>query len=235
MSSTVYIYIIYTRTQASHIVLLISLKFVLLSTLASVTTQQILENVVGDIAFIGDASSSTAEEFQAVKDFMIYLMNDYGISQSGTHAAVITSDDLKIKLNQFTDIASFRTEVDNIAYIAGGLKVKDALIVAKNDAFSPTNGGRSDAKNLLVLITDGIESTENVQDVKDAAEQIRAGGISILVIGVGKNVDINFINNIAGGPLYSVSSTFAELTSSMFVAKMYQTSGAAGKKKRNSL
>ena len=59
--------------------------------------------------------------------------------------------------------------------------------------------GRSDKKKLLVLITDGNQTkTGDYTRPEKIADEIRAKGIHILVIGVGKGVDEKEMASIAG-------------------------------------
>ena len=188
------------------------------------------EQVVGDLAFILDASNSGEYAFKRMKDFVKYLLDDFGLSTDGSHAAVITYDKepvLNIKLNQFTDYAAFRNQLDEIAYVDGGPRVDMALSLAKDEAFTVENGGRLEVKNLLILITDGLGSQGGVVDI---ATELQNKGIDLLVIGVGQEVDVDILDKIAGKNAPApIVKTFDELATKKFVGEMYQAGGDIGR------
>lgn len=89
--------------------------------IAGIPSSKRLENVVGDIGFIVDASAS--HEFLAMRDFIIYLMYEYGIKKDGAHASVLTFDrsrpKIQFKFNQFSDYYSFRNKLAGITFGSG--------------------------------------------------------------------------------------------------------------------
>ena len=59
------------------------------------------------------------------------------------------------------------------------------------------HGDRSNAPNVVVLITDGPSIIDSWRTV-DIAKSVREAGMNIFVIGVGTHVDVNEMTDIAG-------------------------------------
>ena len=135
----------------------------------------------------------------------------FGISSNKSRAGVMTFSyfsELSIKLNDHSDISSFNKAVDNIPLMGSTTRIDKALRLAQKELFSSANGGRAGVAKLLILLTDGSQTQDaGAEDPKDIADELRADGINILVVGIGHEINQTELTQIAGYPqnMYSAS------------------------------
>ena len=181
------------------------------------------ESVVVDIGFILDISEGGS--YVNEKKFMKLLTKEFGISGSGTHAAVVSFSDkaaLTIKLGEINDISAFNKAVDKITQNSGTARLDLALQVVKDEMFMDANGGRSQVKKLLILMTDGSQMSglSGAKNPADVAKEIRDLGIHVLVIGIGKGIQTTELAALSGGSNWHLADSIAELTSERFIQRM---------------
>lgn len=160
-------------------------------------------------------------------------MEEFGISARGPHASVITFEQdakINIRLDQFSDIGAFTQEVvKNIPHTPKGTAVDKALNLANGIVFRKEYGGRLNAKNFVVFITDGIKN-ERYQRMIDISNEIRDREISLLIINIGANINTGVLRQMAGNDFgYALVDNAYELNSRKFVSNMYMTIGQIGK------
>ncbi len=74
------------------------------------------------------------------------------------------------------------------------------------------DGGRSEARPVVILLTDGIQSAGSTQDVLDQAGMLRARGVLVYTIGLGADVAPDLLRAVATTPgRYLASPTAADL------------------------
>ena len=77
--------------------------------------------------------------------------------------------------------------VDGIPFMGGGTRIDKALRQAQREFFIASNGGRENIPKIIILLTDGEHSGGN-EDPIVIAKEIRAVGISTIVIGIGSGM-----------------------------------------------
>lgn len=77
--------------------------------------------------------------------------------------------------------------IDAIEYRGGNTNTTGGLRVARQFVFSPEFGDRPNANNVLILMTDGIPTRE-VDGLMPEVERIKAMGVTIIAVGVTKEV-----------------------------------------------
>ena len=136
----------------------------------------------------------------------------FGISSNESRVGVVTFSyfsELSIKLSDHSDISSFNKAVDKIPLMGYTTRIDKALRLAGKELFSIANGGRAGATKLLILLTDGSQTPDpGAEDPGEIADEFRADGINVLVVGIGNGVNQTELAQIAGYPqnLYSASS-----------------------------
>lgn len=108
-----------------------------------------------------------------------------------------------------------------------------SLTLARQDVFQPANGGRPDANQVLIILTDGVENAGSKQpEAINLAFDIRSQGVTILVIGVGDKVKPATLDEMGGGQNTpapaSLAKTPDELKTRKFIHQMVQRSGELG-------
>ena len=67
-----------------------------------------------------------------------------------------------------------------------------ALWLADTELFTISNGARTCAKKLLILLTDGTQSSASKsEDPSTIADELRQTGVELIVIGIGSHVMVS--------------------------------------------
>ena len=151
-----------------------------------------------DIGFILESTGSVRAEHRKAKEFLKFFAASFGISSKGTRAGVITFSyfgELSIKLSDHSDISSFNLAVDNIKLMGSTARIDKALCLAQRKLFSLANGGRLGVPKLLILLT--YSSPVQNARVGEIADELRADGINILVVGIGRYMNATELLQIA--------------------------------------
>ena len=84
---------------------------------------------------------------------------------------------------------------------AGSTNMADGLRAAGDVMFTRANGDRPGVPNFAVVITDGRSDNKTATVIE--AERLRAGGVVVVVVGVGDDVDLTELSLIASSPTSS--------------------------------
>jgi Mg-chelatase subunit ChlD len=104
--------------------------------------------------------------------------------------------------------------------------------MAQQEFFLSGNGGRPSLPKILFLLTDGAQTTDpGAENPASIADELRAIGMTVIVVGIGKQTDKAQLNSIAGGHTNAYSaSSFDELTSREFINKLTEKGCKEAKK-----
>ena len=171
-----------------------------------------------DIAFAIDASGSVGSwGYYQEKIFVRNTIARFGISRSGTHAAVIvysTSANVAISLTQYTSYSRFYYAVQRIPYTRGTTRIDLALKVAAEQVFSEDGGVRSNVPKILVLMTDGVQTrTRDSLPLDKAVLPLKSQGVQVYALAIGHFTKTNELRLIVDKSSYIFrSSKFSELS-----------------------
>lgn len=101
----------------------------------------------------------------------------------------------EFKLNQYPTKNGVISGISKIRYHTGNTNTHLALNQVANDSFSLSNGGRQDAAQIVIFLTDG-QSTFPPKTLT-AAENLHKAGPEVIAIGVGSGANTNELNQIA--------------------------------------
>jgi len=150
--------------------------------------------------------------------------------QEADQVAVVTFATRANLTNQLTNLHSGVTEaildleIDPVEEV-GFTNTTAAFEVAQEELNSERHN--DDARRVLVLLTDGLPTAEGDEDVVAQAEEVATAldedGIELYAIGLGENVDQEFIRNIASDESNAffaptgadLDTIYAEITSSL--------------------
>jgi len=181
-----------------------------------------------DIGFILDSSGSLAAQYPQIKGFIKSIAANLDISAEGAHVGVVTFSfysTLSIKFSDHLNKADFQNAVDRISLMASTTRIDKALVTARDELFSSTNGARENVPKLLILLTDGSQSKGgDAVDPGKVAKTIRQNDITILSIGIGNEVDNDELEHVAGDPsrVFNVPD-FDKLAQAEFINKIWWT------------
>ncbi|KAK2561274.1 Collagen alpha-6(VI) chain [Acropora cervicornis] len=158
-----------------------------------------------DIAFIIDSSGSIGKmNWEKMKRFVKSLLSKLDISPSTTHVAAIAYStypvvEMRFWNSQSTDKSN--DVIDAIPWQRGLTYTDKALQLAATDLFQIENGMRRDVNKVAVVITDGRQTTEGGYTRLSVASQgLKSKGVTVFVVGVGKNVDQGELQDMTSGP-----------------------------------
>jgi len=161
-----------------------------------------------DIAILGDRSRSLEpRHLRTLRKAIYNIVNRLGVSPAGNHFGIITFGPGSALGNRFND-RKYQSKVElnklvgeRFKSIANkwGTRLDKAEKRARDELFTPAGGDRLDAANVMLIFTDGRPTGHKEKDFTPF-KQLTDGleGVSIVAVGVGKNVQRDNLQKIAG-------------------------------------
>ncbi|KAM9146695.1 integrin alpha-L-like isoform 2-T2 [Pangshura tecta] len=186
-----------------------------------------------DLVFLFDGSASmNPAQFNAIKEFMIDVMEKLGNSTI-YFAAVQFSVDVKIEFdfNDYKRNRNPRELLRNVMHMKSLTHTFKAINYVTNQVFTPERGAREDVGRVMIIITDG-DPTDPGGNVTAAKEK----NIVRYIIGIGNNFKQNqaFLTQFASEPtsqFVKVLDSFEKLKGlfSELQAKIYAIEGTSSR------
>ena len=169
-----------------------------------------------DVVLVIDRSGSMSDQpitdaRDAAKEF-----TDNLVSNSGTGVVSFASSsrvDMGMTLlNSYDNKAAVKSAIDSID--DGGMTAMGEGMADANDLL--INHGRSDARKVMIVLTDGETNSGDDRDGEDAIAFANSNGVTIYTIGLGSSLDEALLRHIAsetGGAYYNAptSSDLSEI------------------------
>ena len=104
-------------------------------------------------------------------------------------------------------------------------RIDRALRLAQRELFDESNGARAGVAKILVLLTDRSQTPDaDAEDPGNISDEIRASGITVIVVGIGPGTDPVELDHMAGGAGRSFrASSFDELMQGDFISRVSQS------------
>nr|KAG5693356.1 hypothetical protein BaRGS_017649 [Batillaria attramentaria] len=134
------------------------------------------------------------------KNFVKDVVDGFTVGSSATQFGMITfanNAQVEFHLNRYTSKSAVKNAVDRVPHTSGGTNTHLGLQYAADTSFSTSNGARSNALKIAVVVTDGRSSNEAATLAE--ARRLRNMGVSVFAVGVG-NIDRDELNGIASDP-----------------------------------
>lgn len=126
--------------------------------------------------------------FNEAKEFIKNMVDDYKISEPGTHVGIVEYSDeptIRMRLRDTFNKKAIKTAVDTMTPSEGSSgNLAKALENAVEMMFSVAMGGRPSAKKILVVIT--ASDTLDKEGLKKASKPLKEQGVRIYVVPVGE-------------------------------------------------
>lgn len=155
-----------------------------------------------DLVIILDASTSVSQKnFQLMKEFAAGLLEHTDIDSGHVRVGVLTySTEVSIEfyLREYSRKTEILSAMSRIPYIRGNTNTADALRTVWSQMFTRYNGDRADARNIAILITDGVSNMNSERTLIEASTA-KTRGIHIYSLGIGIE-DTRELNAIATTP-----------------------------------
>lgn len=168
-------------------------------------------DLVADIVFLVDSSGSirdnnpednSYDNWDLALTFISEFVADFNLGTSATQFGLVRFSyqaDNIFYLNEFYDTASMQAAILNMDYIGSYTNTSGALRAATYEQFVYSRGDRSNAQNIVIVITDGIPNLD-VDLTIDDAETLRALGTTVFVLGITDAIDENMLQQMSSQP-----------------------------------
>ena len=137
------------------------------------------------MAFILDSSGSVKDkDFNEEKEIVnSTLMTYLDIGQHKDQVALVlfgTKSKLKAEFGQY-NASKFQDVVKNLPKMNDRTRIDRALNMAENQIFP---NARMGAYKIVIILTDGVQSTE-AQGLRSSSKPLRDAGVHVIVVGIG--------------------------------------------------
>ncbi|XP_077453777.1 collagen alpha-6(VI) chain isoform X2 [Stigmatopora argus] len=176
-------------------------------------TKPVCRKRIADLVFLLDQSESIkGTDYAIMKNFTTQLVSSFNVSQDLFRVGVAQFDDSfqdEFHLNRYLGEEDVNKHIMDMKQRKGSTYIGNALAKIQ-DYFQEGNGSRraADVPQNLVLITDG-ESTDEVQT---PADNLRALGVEIFVIGIGNYRETQLLQMAGKHDRYHTVDSFVALT-----------------------
>ncbi|KAH9492890.1 hypothetical protein Btru_032555 [Bulinus truncatus] len=147
-----------------------------------------------DLIFLLDSSSSIGyTNFQEQLKFAADITQKFKVGSDEVRFAAVTYGsevNVLFHLDTYNEHNRIYQHITNATYLSSSTNTAEALrYVTDYDMFGATHKGRSDAKKVIVVMTDG--QSDHPVATASQAKYLRERGITILTVGVGSLLDVD--------------------------------------------
>ncbi|KAI8767689.1 collagen alpha-1(XII) chain [Biomphalaria glabrata] len=186
---------------------------------------------LGDIIFILDVSSSIGDKnFEIQKHYVSNITRDFTVSPTQVRFGCLIFDANPTKqfdLKDYLDNDSLSKAILDIKYpYKSGTHTHKALMeVLEKKMFDTEAGGRDDAPNIVIVITDGLSTYP--EKTKLAAKELKSRNIITIAIGIGLRQSTQELGVIASDPSLVFNVTDFSVLSGIAKDLVRKTCGVA--------
>ncbi|KAK3086756.1 hypothetical protein FSP39_022875 [Pinctada imbricata] len=135
-------------------------------------------------------------------DFVATFISGFKIGKDGVQIGLVTfSTDVKIEyyLNEYHDLQTLLQKTSQVGYTHPGLTLTNlGMDTVREKVFSLSQGDRPNAKNILIIITDGESNLRTLTAI--SAKQLHASNVTVFSVGIGNTIDVQELISIASDP-----------------------------------
>ena len=178
-----------------------------------------------DVGFIIDSSASIDnQEYQDQKDAVKSMIQCLHESGDGFITGMIQfSADAEIIYHLNAPESAVNITIDNMDRDPSTTRIDKALRLAQSQLFTRINGDREFIPNVLFVALDGSQTkAQGWENPNGIADEIRAAGTDIVVLGIGNEISQFEILQLAGGRQDRVfyAKDFDEFTQRSFIKQV---------------
>ena len=153
---------------------------------------------------VREGSTSAFDYWALMKEFVSTIVVGLPLAPDGARVGVVTYANeatLEIPLNRYGDSSAAQDAIQRLTHTDGSANLPDALIKARMDCFSSSNGDRPQARNVAILLTTGQNSGEGrrYRTFTEAAA-LKGGDVDLMVFGVTDSIDYYLLREISSPP-----------------------------------
>lgn len=151
-----------------------------------------------DIVFLLDSSNRVSPQ-NFKKELLLFdtVAQSFPVKKDGVNFASMAYSDktqIPFQLNTHTDKSMLSIAIQAIPYMNGRPNVGQAVASVKTNIFDKS--GRSGVPKVAVLIL--VNKTDD--DLVVPAASLKAGGVKLIMVGIGKDVDASLLGSLASSP-----------------------------------
>ncbi|XP_059154404.1 collagen alpha-4(VI) chain-like isoform X2 [Physella acuta] len=180
------------------------------------SVQPCLKRTKAGIIFLLDASSSIGpSNWKKQVKFASDVTEGFNVGQDDVRfgTVIFNSDPKKIfDLNVYFNHTSLSKALLDIKYpfLSGTKTYKGLQFILDDKMFSSASGGRPDANDIVIVMTDG--KSDNTKLTVETAQRLKDQYITLIAVGIGDQVNEIELTTIANDPsYYSKANDFANL------------------------
>lgn len=155
-----------------------------------------------DVVFLLDSSGSEGSvNFQKQLHFVKSFVEKFEIGPSNMQVSVVSFSTIVMEnfdLKRYQSKYELLAAIDTIPYLSGTTHTDEAIIFAVQHSFSAVSGDRTQAPNVIIVLTDGQSSSPS--QTMHAAYQAHSAGITTFAIGIRTSDYIGELKYIASDP-----------------------------------
>lgn len=154
---------------------------------------------VADFVFVLDSSSSIwPPDYNRLRSFVNNFAKNYDIGQGPCQIkmGVVSYSDkahVDIPLDKYNDRLAVSEAIKNVPYRMGQTNTADALDLTKKMFERPYP--QPERPQVAIIVTDGV--SDNREETRRKAQKLKDAGIHTYSVGVGNNVDLQELVDIA--------------------------------------
>lgn len=171
------------------------------------------QNCYLDLCFLIDSSGSIQfagpDNWGIILAFVNQVIGSLTVGPSATQVGMVvfsTDAEKAFGLTDYRTVPDLQSAINRTAYRGGQTNLYDALNVAANDVFASGNGRRPNAAQVIIIVTDGMD-TYRPGDTVAEAQTIKNTGITILTVGVTNQINVTKLQQIASSQQYYFNVT----------------------------
>ncbi|XP_059164369.1 cartilage matrix protein-like [Physella acuta] len=161
------------------------------------------DGLTGDVYFLLDSSKTiNSTNWCDLQEQVAILANSLPTGPNSYRIGAAAYSDSVSKIIDLKDSDSIGSVVKAILaapFLDGATETGKALdFVSQSAVFDVKSGGRARARDIVVLLSDGYASLRN--QARNAANQLKFQNVAIITIGIGPDVNVDSLKEIASSP-----------------------------------
>lgn len=157
-----------------------------------------------DLVIMLDVSTSlTQNNFERIIVFLIKLLSEADIDSGAVRVGVLTYStmaNVEFNLKTHRTRHSLLKAIAKVQYTGGSTNTADALRVMRTKMFRKRRGDRATAKNIALIITDGVSNIQQDQTIPQAY-RVHNSGITVFGLGIGLS-DTRELGHVVSKPVW---------------------------------
>eukprot|EP00050_Salpingoeca_kvevrii_P011277 m.14163 g.14163 ORF g.14163 m.14163 type:complete len:2985 (-) comp3348_c0_seq1:299-9253(-) len=173
------------------------------------------ENDPRDIFFLVDGSESMAnDEFAIFRSFIVSAIGALNVAPKNSSVAMAEfSSEFTLVSDHFTNRESTGRNWARQLEQSFGVTMTGSALHSTLDFLDAH--ARSESRPIIVLFTDGKTSPPDQANLATAIERLRSSGVSVVIVGIGSQVNNDELESITDDPTNIILSTFSGLPQTM--------------------